>query len=144
MPPQSDNFAGDSPGNGRFEMTQWSMVLAAGGKAPQSRAALEKLCNLYWYPLYAFVRRQRPDAHEAQDLTQAFFARLLEKGWLADVDRSKGRFRSFLLASMKHFLANEWDHAHAQKRGRFNNLIAALQRWSPRRIVRCADSRMNS
>jgi RNA polymerase sigma-70 factor (ECF subfamily) len=79
--------------------------------------ALERLCKVYWYPLYAFVRRQGCTADDAQDLTQEFFARLLAKHYLADVDRSKGRFRSFLLASLKHFLANEWDRARAQKRG---------------------------
>jgi len=78
---------------------------------------LEKLCKVYWYPLYAFVRRQGRAPHDAQDLTQEFFARLLEKNYLEDVDRAKGKFRSFLLASMKHFLANEWDRARAQKRG---------------------------
>jgi RNA polymerase sigma-70 factor (ECF subfamily) len=78
---------------------------------------LEKLCRAYWPPIYAFVRRQGHGPHDAQDLTQEFFARLLEKNYLADVNRAKGRFRSFLLASLKHFLANEWDKARAQKRG---------------------------
>ena len=92
-------------------------MLAARGDEPQGRAALALLCTSYWYPLYAFVRRSRHGADDAKDLTQEFFARLLEKGWLADVDRNKGRFRSFLLASMKHFLANEWDRDRAKKRG---------------------------
>lgn len=82
-----------------------------------ARDALAALCENYWFPLYAYVRRLGYSSHDAQDLTQAFFARLLEKDCLADVSRSKGRFRSFLLASMKHFLANEWDRARAQKRG---------------------------
>lgn len=103
---------------GRFELTQWSVVLAAGGPdSAKARKALERLCAVYWYPLYAFVRRQGHAAHDAQDLTQEFFARLLEKNWLDDVDREKGKFRAFLLAAMKHFLANEWDRARAQKRG---------------------------
>lgn len=92
-------------------------MLSAKGDATSAHAALEKLCATYWYPLYAFVRRQGRTPHDAQDLTQEFFSRLLEKGWLASVDRERGRFRSFLLASMKHFLANEWDREHALKRG---------------------------
>jgi RNA polymerase sigma factor (sigma-70 family) len=102
----------------RFGLTHWSVVLAAGsGDSSHARVALEKLCRTYWFPIYAFVRRQGHRPHDAQDLTQEFFARLLEKGSLADVDRSKGRFRSFLLGALKHFLANEWDKARAKKRG---------------------------
>ncbi|MCL4789568.1 MAG: sigma-70 family RNA polymerase sigma factor [Verrucomicrobia bacterium] len=93
-------------------------MLAAGrSDSTHARSALETLCRTYWQPIYAFVRRQGHSPHDAQDLTQEFFARLLENQSLADVDRTKGRFRSFLLASLKHFLANEWDKAHAQKRG---------------------------
>jgi RNA polymerase sigma-70 factor (ECF subfamily) len=94
------------------------MVIAAGrNDTIRSQAALERLCSIYWYPLYAFVRRQGFVAADAQDLTQSFFARLIEKQDLADVDRAKGKFRSFLLAAMKNFLANEWDKMKAQKRG---------------------------
>lgn len=101
-----------------FALTHWSVVVAAAGSdSTHARTALEKLCRTYWQPIYAFVRRQGHSAHDAQDLTQEFFARLLEKKSLADVDRAKGRFRSFLLASLKHFLANEWDKARAEKRG---------------------------
>ncbi len=82
-----------------------------------SAAALEGLCQTYWYPLYAFVRRQGCQPDEAADLTQGFFTRLLEKDWLADVDRQKGRFRNFLMASIKHYLSNERAKARAQKRG---------------------------
>lgn len=104
--------------SGRFAATRWSVVLAAGrDDSAGARDALEHLCRTYWYPLYAFVRRQGRSPEDAQDLTQAFFARLIAKRDLADVDRAKGRFRSFLLAAMKHFLANEWDKAHALKRG---------------------------
>ena len=78
---------------------------------------MEKLCAIYWYPLYAFVRRRGHSAHDAQDLTQGFFARLLEKKDLASVDRARGRFRSFLLAALDHFLINEWHRARTQKRG---------------------------
>ena len=98
--------------------------MQAGTDSPQAHQALETLCRNYWYPLYAYVRRQGHNAHDAQDLTQAFFARLLEKNYLADVQREKGRFRSFLLASLKHFLANEWDREQALKRGGGKRLIA--------------------
>jgi RNA polymerase sigma-70 factor (ECF subfamily) len=102
-----------------FTPTHWSVVLAAAGQSDStsSRDALEKLCRNYWVPIYAFVRRQGHSPHDSQDLTQEFFARLLEKNYLAEADRAKGRFRSFLLASLKHFLANERDKANAQKRG---------------------------
>jgi len=94
------------------------MVLAAGQTtSPQAGRALEELCRTYWYPLYAYVRRRGYDVHEAEDLTQEFFARLLIKNYLADVDREQGKFRSFLLASLKHFLANEWDRRRTAKRG---------------------------
>src|SRR5205814_9823663 len=84
---------------------------------PRARAALESLCQSYWYPLYAYVRRRGYPPEDSKDLTQEFFARLLERNSVADVSRDKGRFRSFLLASMNHFLADEWDKARAQKRG---------------------------
>jgi RNA polymerase sigma-70 factor (ECF subfamily) len=93
------------------------VVSAGRNDTPHARNALEKLCRAYWFPIYAFVRRQGHGPHDAQDLTQEFFARVLEKNYFADADRAKGRFRSFLLASLKHFLANEWDKAKAQKRG---------------------------
>lgn len=106
-------------GGGRsFAATRWTVVLTAGrGSSPQAGRALEELCRTYWYPLYAYVRGRGHSPHEAEDLTQEFFARLLAKDYLADVDREKGKFRSFLLASLKHFLANEWDRARAAKRG---------------------------
>jgi RNA polymerase sigma factor (sigma-70 family) len=101
-----------------FLSTRWSVVLAAGrAETTQARQALAALCQTYWYPLYAYVRRQGHDAHDAQDLTQEFFLRLLEHHWLAEVSREKGRFRSFLMAAMNHFLANEWDRVRAKKRG---------------------------
>jgi RNA polymerase sigma-70 factor (ECF subfamily) len=103
---------------GRFATTHWSLVLAARDQAaPQGREALATLCLTYWYPVYAYVRRRGHDAHQAQDLTQEFFTRLLERDFLASVDRDKGKFRSFLLAACKHFLSNEGDRARAQKRG---------------------------
>ena len=101
-----------------FALTRWSIVLAAANSdSVNAREALENLCRAYWPPLYAFVRRQGYSPADAQDLTQEFFARLLAKNYLEAVDPGKGRFRSFLLASMKHFLANEWDKAKAAKRG---------------------------
>ncbi|MGB8370600.1 MAG: sigma-70 family RNA polymerase sigma factor [Limisphaerales bacterium] len=101
-----------------FVTTHWSLVVSAGrNDTTHARNALEKLCRAYWFPIYAFVRRQGHGPHDAQDLTQEFFARLLEKNYLAGADPAKGRFRSFLLASLKHFLANEWDKTKAQKRG---------------------------
>jgi RNA polymerase sigma-70 factor (ECF subfamily) len=94
------------------------MVVAAGLPDDEvAESALGELCRAYWYPLYAYVRRTGCPSAEAEDLTQEFFARLLSKGWLGDVDRAKGRFRNFLLAAMKHFLANEWRRGAAQKRG---------------------------
>jgi RNA polymerase sigma-70 factor (ECF subfamily) len=103
---------------GGFATTQWSLVLAAGAPgSPQAGEALARLCAAYWYPVFAFVRRQGHSLEDAQDLTQGFFARLIEKGDLADADRSRGRFRAFLLTACRHFLANEWDREQAQKRG---------------------------
>jgi RNA polymerase sigma-70 factor (ECF subfamily) len=101
-----------------FATTRWSLVLAAQQKAaPEARDALADLCRLYWYPLYAYVRRRGHDANEAEDLTQAFFARLLEKDGLAAVTPTRGRFRSFLLTACQNFLANERERANALKRG---------------------------
>jgi RNA polymerase sigma-70 factor (ECF subfamily) len=101
-----------------FRTTHWSLVIDAGQRGEKSaEAALAELCQHYWYPLYAYVRRRVGDMSEAQDLTQEFFARLLEKNVLAAASQERGRFRSFLLAAMKNFLANEWDKAKAAKRG---------------------------
>ena len=107
----------DAPGARDFHTTHWSVVVSAKGASSGAHASLAKLCETYWFPLYAFVRRQGRSPHDGQDLTQEFFARLLEKGWLDGVERERGRFRSWLLAAMKHFLANEWDRARTQKRG---------------------------
>jgi RNA polymerase sigma factor (sigma-70 family) len=101
-----------------FRTTHWSVVLHAGDASSARRSeALEQLCRAYWRPLYAFVRRRGHDEHTAKDLTQAFFARLLEKNDVADADAGRGRFRTFLLAALNHFLANEWDKARRLKRG---------------------------
>lgn len=105
-------------GEGRFATTHWSVVTsAADSRSPEAGRALACLCENYWFPLYAFVRRAGYSAEDAQDLTQEFFARLLDRRFLAKVDRRKGKFRSFLLATLKHFLADERDRAHAEKRG---------------------------
>ena len=109
----------------QFATTHWSVVLAAGrGDGTRSQEALDKLCQTYWYPLYAFVRRQGYGPEDAQDLTQGFFAHLLEHHALAKADQTKGKFRTFLLASLRHFLANERDRARTQKRGGGSVLIA--------------------
>jgi RNA polymerase sigma factor (sigma-70 family) len=105
----------------RFGTTQWSLVLKAGQGAEE---ALFKLCQIYWPPLYAFIRRRGHPLHEAQDLTQGFFAHVLEHRALDTVAPAKGRFRSFLLVSLKHFLDNEWHKAHALKRGGKQVLIS--------------------
>jgi RNA polymerase sigma factor (sigma-70 family) len=106
------------PASSKFGPTRWSVVIAAGrDESAAGREALETLCRSYWQPIYAFVRRQGYSPCDAEDLTQEFFARLLESRSLAEVEPAKGRFRSFLLASLKHFLINEGERARAVKRG---------------------------
>ena len=101
-----------------FNTTHWSVVLLAGGNdSPQATEALAILCRAYWFPLYAYVRRQGHTIEDGQDFTQAFFARLLERKSFHLADRNRGRFRTFLLTSLKHFLINEWRQAKTQKRG---------------------------
>jgi RNA polymerase sigma-70 factor (ECF subfamily) len=110
----------DPPGQRQFATTHWSLVGAAKpDEVSQTRAreALEELCRAYWYPLYAFVRSRGYSAVDAQDLTQAFFARIIETSGFASADRKSGRFRSYLLGAMKHFMANEWHRAQTKKRG---------------------------
>src|SRR6266853_2514721 len=108
-----------------FATTHWSVVLAAGhDSAPGAQEAMEKLCRTYWYPLYAYIRWEGYGPEDSQDLTQGFFARFLEKDYLAQVKREKGRFRSFLLASLRHFLSDERDRAGAIKRGGGQALIS--------------------
>ena len=107
-----------SASTSRFQTTSWSLVAAAAGRpTTQARAALATLCKTYWHPVYSFVRRSGYQPDQAQDLTQGFFMVLLEKNYVGDADRQRGRFRSFLLTSVKHFLANERDRAQALKRG---------------------------
>jgi RNA polymerase sigma-70 factor (ECF subfamily) len=105
-------------GRERFATTHWSMVLAAGrSSSPRHEPALSTLCQMYWFPLYAYLRRHGHDAHEAADCTQAFFAQMLDKDYLKKVKPKGGRFRSFLLTALKHFVANERARAAAKKRG---------------------------
>ena len=100
-----------------FATTHWSVVLAAGrGDSPQAAEALERLCRTYWYPLYAYVRRRGYRPEDAQDLTQAFFAHLLGKQAIEHLEREGGKFRSFLLTALNHFLVNEWERQRAEKR----------------------------
>ena len=106
-----------------FVTTHWSVVLAAQGESPAAQEALEKLCRTYWRPIYSFVRRKGIRPEEAEDLTQGFFALLLERKDLSTVRKEKGRLRSYLLSSVKHFLADEWRHAMAVKRGKGQRLI---------------------
>jgi RNA polymerase sigma factor (sigma-70 family) len=102
----------------RFATTRWSIVVQAGRQSsPDCQHAMATLCEAYWYPIYAFVRRHGHSVPDAQDLTQEFFARLLERNDLSTADQGRGRFRSFLLAAVKHFLCNERDRARAKKRG---------------------------
>jgi RNA polymerase sigma-70 factor (ECF subfamily) len=118
MTSSGSDSSGAPHGAADFATTQWSLVLRAGDRGnPEANTALAWLCERYWFPLYAFVRRKGRDVHEAQDLTQEFFTRLLEKNALAVAVPERGKFRSFLLASMKNFLANEWDRVRARKRG---------------------------
>jgi RNA polymerase sigma factor (sigma-70 family) len=111
----------DSPSADRIDLfatTRWSVVLAADRRnSAQSRAALEYLCRTYWFPLYAYIRRRGYEAPDAEDLTQGFFARLLERNFVEGLDPAKGRFRAFLLAALKHFLSDRRDYDRATKRG---------------------------
>ena len=119
--PEESNFLSDNAsqsGPKVFATTHWSVVLAAKvGDSPSVQEALEKLCRTYWYPVYAYLRRRGCAEHDAQDLTQGFFAQLLERRSIQGVEREKGKFRSFLLASLNYYVADERDRANAQKCG---------------------------
>ena len=109
-----------APDPREFNTTHWSLVRAAqsdDASRTLARKALEQLCRAYWYPLYAFVRNRGYSAFDAQDLTQSFLMRFIDTGGFATADRERGRFRTYLLGAMKHFLANEWHRARRQKRG---------------------------
>ncbi len=124
-PSDTSPLSGGAPHRPVFVTTHWSVVLTAGrSDTTHARAALEKLCQTYWYPLYAYVRRRGYNAADAEDLTQGFFARLLDRHSLASADPGRGRFRSFILTAMNHFLATEWEKARAEKRGGGRSILS--------------------
>lgn len=113
-----DNRTSGKTSGDIFATTRWTVVLAAGQRStPQAERALDELCRAYWFPLYAYVRRRGHSREDAEDLTQAFFAKLLEKNYLERLSAERGRFRAFLLAALKHFLGHEWDRVRCAKRG---------------------------
>ncbi len=125
---RTTSIAPRADAGGAFVTTHWSVVLSAqDAGSPRSARALETLCRTYWYPLYAYIRSTGHSPADAEDLTQGFFARLLEKDYLRAAAQEKGRFRSFLLTALKRYMANEWDREHAQKRGGFAPVVALEQ-----------------
>jgi RNA polymerase sigma-70 factor (ECF subfamily) len=121
----ADPVVGKTSSSTEFETTHWSVVLQAGGNSTTTaNAALDQLCHAYWLPLYAYARRRGNGPEDAQDLTQGFLAELIARRDLARVDRAKGTFRSFLLASFKHFLAKDWRERQALKRGGGRHLVS--------------------
>jgi len=133
------------PAAAQFATTHWSVVLNAGcdDSSPQALMAIEKLARAYWYPLYAYIRRRGHDAHAAEDVTQEFFVRVINTNFFARADRNKGRFRSWLLGAMNHFLAHEWEKARTQKRGGGTALISldeaqANERYERNLVSECA------
>jgi RNA polymerase sigma-70 factor (ECF subfamily) len=134
-PAFSNDFAFGGASSPTFSTTHWSVVLAVADQQPELQsAALEALCRSYWYPLYAFVRRQGYTVEEAQDLTQEFFARLLEKQYLALADQQRGRFRTFLLTALKNFLINEWEKARTIRRGGSQTFLSWDQQEAEARL----------
>ena len=120
----------------RFATTRWSLVLAVKGTGESARLALSDLCGLYWFPVYAYLRRTGRSADAAGDLTQGFFVKVIEKGYFEQAQQERGRFRSFLLTSLKHYLANEFDAATAQKRGAGQSPLALEFDGGEERYVR--------
>ena len=141
MGKRRDHTANEDDAGG-FQTTHWSLVLRAGHREERDAdTALAALCERYWYPLYVYVRRQVADVNEAQDLTQEFFALLLEKNFVGDADRQRGKFRWFLLSAMKHFLAKQWRRSRAQKRGSGRGLISLnFSAGEHRYLIEPADS----
>jgi RNA polymerase sigma-70 factor (ECF subfamily) len=126
-----------SEGRRWFVTTHWSVVLAAKSeKSAQADVALQKLCSTYWPPLYAYIRREGYDASEAEDLTQEFFARILQKDYLSRLQQERGRFRSFLLAYLKHFLLEQHRKAHTQKRGGQQVIVSLEERLADTGFLR--------
>src|SRR5262245_43588435 len=125
MPHSEDNRMPETGYGAQFAPTSWTDVMAAQrGGSPEAAAALEKLCRAYWYPLYAYIRRKGYEPYKAQDLNQEFFYRLLKENYLGAVDRRRGKFRSFLLAAVNHFLSNQRDYERAAKRGGGYQLVS--------------------
>jgi hypothetical protein len=130
-------------GGQAFATTHWSVVLAAGhDSSPSAHDALEKLCRTYWYPLYGFVRRRGHGPEDAKDLTHDFFVRFLSKKYFKMADPERGRFRAFLLTSLKHFLIHEWEKGQAAKRGGGQVMFPGRNKWpkpatSPSRLRVC-------
>ncbi len=138
--PDSTSAGSTPPRRPVFVTTHWSVVLTARqSDTSRAQAALERLCQIYWYPLYAYVRRRGHSVEDAQDSTQEFFARLLAGNWVGDADRTKGRFRTFLLTALNRFLANEWDRAHARKRG--GNVVSVPLDTAIAESRYCADTK---
>lgn len=126
----------------QFATTRWSVVLhagRAGSRASSARDALARLCRTYWFPLYAHVRRRGFSAHDAEDLTQEFFARLLARQSIAQADPARGRFRAFILTALNHFLADEWNRARAEKRGGTHELLSLDMADAEERFAQVAD-----
>ena len=117
MPDHSTDTAPWLGASARFATTQWTAVLIASREGPERTAALEKFCAAYWYPVYAFIRRRGNGPDDARDFTQEFFARLIEKDWLAGVERRETRFSTLLLTILKRFLVNEYERTQTTKRG---------------------------
>src|SRR5262245_45016292 len=134
--------SGSLPQNETFATTHWSAILAAGERdLPGATEALALLCRQYWYPIYAYIRKRGYNPADAQDLTQDFFARLLEKNLLKAVRQESGRFRWFLLCAAKRFLANEWNSQHAAKRGGRHIILSLDEEMAERRYqVEIADN----
>ncbi len=131
-----------SPG---FPATHWSVVLTAGhDSSPDAREALELLCRAYWYPLYCYARRHAGSTADAEDLTQSFFAHLLERNTLAKVSQAKGRFRSFLLAALNYFIADEWDKRRARKRGGGCVVVSLSEAGAEERYQRECDNELTA
>lgn len=138
-----ESFLEDHGSRAEFPTTHWSVVLLTGdGVSEDADKALEHLCNAYWYPLYAYVRRKGHRPHDAQDLVQEFFRRFLERKYLRHADRNQGRFRTFLLTSLKNFLINEWNKGHCEKRGGGRQIISLdAEKTETRFLAEPADER---
>jgi RNA polymerase sigma factor (sigma-70 family) len=144
MPTPEDNPTAGPVRDAQFAATSWTLVMAAKQSgSPEAGAALEKLCAHYWYPLYAYVRRKGHDPDKAQDLTQEFFYRLIRENYLGAVDRRRGKFRSFLLAAMNHFMSNQRDYERAAKRGGGQTLFSLDETDAEDRYLREPSSTMS-